>query len=67
MKKGTSLVIKIIVSSLLIALLGVAAAALSIIRIDQMTGSEQSIQSTYLPKYSKSADVSEDSLEMIRI
>ena len=65
MKKGTSLVIKIIVSSLLIALLGVAAAALSIIRIDQMTGSEQSIQSTYLPKYSKSADVSEDSLEMI--
>jgi len=50
---------------LLIALLGVAAAALSIIRIDQMTGSEQSIQSTYLPKYSKSADVSEDSLEMI--
>ena len=65
MKKGTSLVIKIMVSSLLIALLGVAAAALSIIRIDQMTGSEQSIQSTYLPKYSKSADVSEDSLEMI--
>lgn len=50
---------------MLIALLGVAAAALSIIRIDQMTGSEQSIQSTYLPKYSKSADVSEDSLEMI--
>ena len=65
MKKGTSLVIKIMVSSLLIALLGVAAAALSIIRIDQMTVSEQSIQSTYLPKYSKSADVSEDSLEMI--
>ncbi|MBP7349523.1 MAG: methyl-accepting chemotaxis protein, partial [Butyrivibrio sp.] len=64
MKKGTSLVVKIIVSSLLIALLGVAA-AVSIIRIDQMTGSEQSIQSTYLPKYSKSADISEDSLEMI--
>ena len=65
MKKGTSLVIKIVVSSLLIALLGVVAAAVSIIRIDRMTVSEQAIQSTYLPKYSKSADASENSLEMI--
>jgi len=65
MKKGMSLVLKIMLSSMVIALLGIIGSVISIVRISGMATSERAIQSNYLPKYSMTHQITEDSLQMI--
>lgn len=56
-KKSQSLVVKIVVSSLIIALFGVIGSLISVVQIRNITDSENVVQVNYLPKYSMSCDI----------
>jgi len=65
MKKGMSLVTKMVLSSMLIALFGIAGLTVSMIQINLMTKSEYSMDKIYLPRYTKSFEVSESCLKEV--
>lgn len=65
MKLKFSLVIKIFISTLFIALIGVACSMFGLLRIEHVTKQSESIRDFYLIRYSNTHKVAENSLKII--
>lgn len=65
MKHHTSIVVKIFISTLFIALIGTLCSGFAFMRLESITSKSESIQNIYLVRYSDTYQISENTLQMI--